>query len=273
MEQHWFNTGLTLLCCSRGQPSLNLPFKAWLREGGLRKNRTLPHGSLSLQFHVYSETFIAAQQSKNMLHENCTGKSRALAELGECADKNQNGIASFEICHWKQTGERTQFSFPNSLADTGMAAIPRLLGAARTRSLGQQESWERAQGSPGAGTVPPALAPPQLCGTGTGGADSSPSTALSGIQGAADPQEAREAGRSLPSWEAQTTHAGFQLRACPGEFIYKVHWSSEPNLMYRIYYSKQQPCSSCWPLSALPAGGLQYPTLYNRLLPFSHGGK
>lgn len=101
----WCSAGATLVCCSRGKPSPNLPFKAWLCEGGSRKNRTLPHGSFSLQYHVYSETFIAAQQSKNMLHENCTGKSRALEELGECADKNQNGIASFKICHGKQTTE------------------------------------------------------------------------------------------------------------------------------------------------------------------------
>lgn len=99
---NWSNTALTLLCCSPGQPSTNLPFKAWLCEGGSRKNRTLPHGFFSLQYHVYSETFIAAQQSKNMLHENCTRKCRILGELGECADKNQNGIASFKICHWKQ---------------------------------------------------------------------------------------------------------------------------------------------------------------------------
>lgn len=58
-----------------------------------------------LHYHVYSETFVAAQQSKNMLHENCTGKSRALGELGKCADKNQNGIASFKICHWKEMRE------------------------------------------------------------------------------------------------------------------------------------------------------------------------
>lgn len=105
MVLNWSNTALTLVCCSPGQPSINLHFKAWPCEGGSRKNRTLPHGFFSLQYHVYSETFIAAQQSKNMLHENCTGKCRILGELGECADKNQNGIASFKICHWKQRRE------------------------------------------------------------------------------------------------------------------------------------------------------------------------
>lgn len=89
MMLNWSNTGLTLLCCSRGQPSLNLPFKAWLCKGGSRKNRTLPHGSFSLQYYVYSETFIAAQQSKNVLHENCTGKSRARKSWGRVQIKTR----------------------------------------------------------------------------------------------------------------------------------------------------------------------------------------
>lgn len=40
---------------------------------------------------LYSETFITAQQSKNMLHQNCTRKSRTPVTAGEkFADKNQN---------------------------------------------------------------------------------------------------------------------------------------------------------------------------------------
>lgn len=81
-----------------------------------------------------------------------------------------------------------------------------------------------------------------------------------GIQGAADPQESREAGGACsPGKHKPPTQTGLNSERVLGNSFTKCHWSLEPNLMYRIYYSKQQPCSSCWLLSALPAGGLQYP--------------
>lgn len=72
-----------------------------------------------------------------------------------------------------------------------------------------------------------------------------------------------------PGW--QTNHPrrwGPNSEHVLGNEFTKCHWSLEPNLMYRIYYRKQQPCSSCWPLSALPAEGLQYPDSTTDSFPF-----
>lgn len=211
-----------------------------------------------------------------MLHENCTGKCRILGELGECADKNQNGIASFKICHWKQRGGNDHSSafpavwqtlewvqFPDSHAgvrtgtaipwsSTGTGELGMCSGAALRQGLSLLH-WNH----------PSSVAQPG----GTGGGDTPEHGA---VRGSRELQIHRKHGKqrgacspgkhTQPGW--QTNHPGSwspSSECVLGNEFTKCHWSLDPNLLYRIYYSKQQPCSLCQPLSALPAEGLQYP--------------
>lgn len=110
----------------------------------------------------------------------------------------------------------------------------------------------------------------------TGGLTASPSTALS-----RDPQETWEAERSLLSWEAHTawmadkppTQTGSKLRVCPGEWIYKVPLvlGTKSNVQDIL----QQTAALQLVLAPLCTAcrGTPISRLYNRLLPFSHGGK
>lgn len=95
-------------------------------------------------------------------------------------------------------------------------------------------------------------------------------------------EQGKQRGRSLLSWEAHTawmadkppTHKGSKLTACPGECIYKVPLvlGTKSNVQDIL-----QPTAALQlvlaPLCTAACRGTPISRLYNRLLPFSHGGK
>lgn len=119
--------------------------------------------------------------------------------------------------HWNGCSSQTPMLVPGRAQPS--------LGAARA-----QESWERAQGLP-SGRDCPSYCPsctgttPALWHSQEGQGEVTGARCCLGIQGAADPEETREAEGSLLSWEAHTAwmadkpprQLGSELRACPGE--------------------------------------------------------
>lgn len=108
--------------------------------------------------------------------------------------------------------------------------------------------------------VPPALQPPQLCGTAPRDSGSDPQPRVRCCRGSRELQVHRKHGkpRGACSPGKHTQPGGRTNRPrrrvlsserVLGNSFTKCHWSLEPNLMYRIYYSKQLVlaplCTTC----------------------------